>query len=114
MRPQLYLKVSGMARIMKGWWIVGICCSSMSHANCCADIRAVPTLPPRFDIGHEPGYYARLVSNLEVAPDSFSVVIERDIPRTFGGMDLQGRSIDEVMATLRRILLAYACRNQVR
>eukprot|EP00750_Incisomonas_marina_P003670 INCI13343.2.p1 GENE.INCI13343.2~~INCI13343.2.p1 ORF type:complete len:675 (+),score=107.00 INCI13343.2:192-2216(+) len=80
MRPQLYLKVSGMARIMKG---------------------------------HEPGYYARLVSNLEVAPDSFSVVIERDIPRTFGGMDLQGRSIDEVMATLRRILLAYACRNQV-
>jgi hypothetical protein len=82
MRVPLYLRASGMAKVMEG---------------------------------HPRGYYAKLAAKPELAPRQFASVIDRDIPRTFGGMDLRGTgaAVEELQEVLRRVLYAYASRNQV-
>ena len=54
--------------------------------------------------GHPAGYYQSLVLNPGLAPTRFAVVIDRDISRTFGGMDLGDRQLEDLMTILRRVL----------
>ena len=63
--------------------------------------------------GHADDYFQRLVEHPELAPQRIASVISRDIPRTFGGIDLRHYSRAEAERKLERVLLAYASRNQV-